>query len=428
MRGSWSIVAFTLLGFATAAPADQWTRFRGLSGAGAGEAPTIGVPWTDADYNWKVELPGAGHGSPVVWGDRVYLTCGDPQTARRTILCLGAADGRTVWRRDDPSRTYRHHRDNSFATATPAVDAGGVVVTWTTPEEVVLLALDLDGRPRWRRDLGPFVGPHGSGTSPILVGNLVVLANEQEDLKLLAKILGREDPEGAVGRSFLIGVDRNTGETRWQVPRRSALAAYSTPCLRRRDDGRDELIFTSTGHGITAIDPATGKVNWELDDVFTDRCVGSPVAAAGLVIATYGHGTRGERCVAVRPDSTDGQPPALVYDVTRSVPLVPTPLVCDGRLLLWCDDGVVAWRDLTTGEEIWRRRVGGEFYGSPVRVGDRLFCIAKNGDVVVLAASDRFELLARAPLGEPSFATPAVSGGVVYLRTRSHLFSLGGGS
>ena len=403
-----------------------WARFRGPNGAGISGATTVPVTWNENDYNWKVKLPGTGHGSPVVWGNRIFLTCGDSHTARRMVLCLDVADGHVLWRRDYPSRTYRQHRHNSYATATPAVDAHGVVVTWSTPEEVVLLALDLEGNELWRRGLGPFVGPHGSGTSPIIVGDLVVLANDQEDPKLLARLLGRKEPTDEPGKSFLVAVDRKTGQPRWQVPRRTTLASYSTPCLRRSDGSGPELIFTSTSHGVTAVDLATGRVNWEKDDVFRDRCVGSPVSASGLVIAGFGYGSRGTRYVAVRPGSrNEGRKPELTYDVTRSVPLVPTPLVKDGRLFLWADDGVVTCMNVSTGEVIWRNRVGGAFYGSPVCINDHLYCIAKNGEVVVLAASEQYEVLSRVSLGEPSYATPAVSNGVMYLRTRSHLFSLG---
>ncbi len=422
-----SISVFLLLGSPTYAAGQEWARFRGPNGSGLSDATTVPVKWTDRDYNWKVELPGVGHGSPVLWGERIFVTCGDPDTARRTILCLDTADGHTVWRRDYPSKTFRQHRSNSYATATPAVDADGVVVTWTTPQEVVLLALDADGRQRWRRSLGPYVGMHGSGSSPIIVEDLVVLANDQEDLKFLASLMGRENPTGPSGKSFLIAVDRHTGATRWQVPRRTTLSAYSTPCLVRPDGGPPELIFTSTSHGVTAVDPATGKVNWEVDDVFRDRCVGSPVWTPGLVIAGYGHGSRGSLCVAVRPGSrSEGRRPALAYEITKSVPLVPTPLVHRGRLLLWGDDGVVTCLKVSGREVIWRQRVGGSFYGSPVCVNNRLYCIARDGEVVVLAAGEKFAVLARVPLGEPSYATPAVSGGVMYLRTSSHLFSLGG--
>ncbi len=404
--------------------AEEWNRFRGPNGSGVSDAATVPAEWTNGDYNWKVTLPGEGHSSPVVFGERVFLTCGDGETAERRIVCLSAVDGETIWRRDYPSHTYRQHRDNGYATATPAVDSEGVVITWATLEEVVLLALDPDGEEMWRRDLGPFVGPHGVGSSPILVDDLVVLANEQEDYQLLARLLGREE-KGPAGESFLIAVDRKTGETRWKVPRKTTLASYSTPCVHRLEDGSSEIVFTGTSHGITAVDVATGEVKWEIPDVFDDRCVGSPVVASGLVIAGYGHGVTGKLCLAARAPAA-GQEPSIAYEVRSSVPLVPTPLVAGKRLFLWADNGVVTCLDLSTGEVIWRKRVSGSFYGSPVCVADRLYCIARNGDVVVLAAADEFEELARVPLGERSFATPAVSGGVMYLRTATHLFSLGG--
>ncbi len=425
-RASTTAVLVLLLPAAYAG-GQEWTRFRGPDGAGLSDATTIPVQWTDRDYNWKVKLPGAGHSSPVLWNKRIFLTCGDPETARRTILCLDAADGRTLWRSDHPSKTHRMHRENGYGTATPAVDGDGVVVAWSTPEEVVLLALDLEGRETWRRGLGPFVSAHGSGTSPIIVGDLVVLANDQEDLQLMAAFLPKGTPIGPPGKSFLVAVDRKTGRTRWEVPRRTALAAYSTPCVRRPEGGPPELIFSSTAHGITAVDAATGKVNWEMPDLFRDRCVGSPVSAGGLVMAAFGYGARGNRLAVVRPGgpSKDGEP-RLAYDVTQSVPLVPTPLVKDGRAFLWCDDGVVTCVKVETGEAVWRERVRGKFFGSPVCAGNRLYCVEGGGEVVVIAASDKYEPLARVPLGEPSYATPAVSDGVMYLRTRTQLFSLGG--
>ena len=423
------VISFLALIVSSGAYAAQgeWTRFRGPDGSGISDAKTVPVQWTEKDYNWKVKLPGVGHSSPVVRGNRIFVTCGEPETGKRMILGLDAADGRIVWQRDYPCKTFKQHRDNSFASATPAVDSHGVVLTWTTPEEVVLLALDLEGRDLWRRSLGPFLTLHGSGSSPIIVEDLVVLANDQEDPKALPEIYGARAATLPSGKSFLIALDRKTGETRWRLDRRTSQAPYSTPCVLRPTGGRPEVILTSTANGITAVDAATGKIDWELDNVFRERCVGSPVPAPGLVIAGDGYGVRGTRYVAVRPGSRErGEKPTVAYEIKPPVPLVPTPLVNDGRLFLWGDDGVVACLDAAGGKPFWRERVGGSFYGSPVCVNNRLYCIARNGDVVVLAASDKFELLARVPLGEPSYATPAVSGGVMYLRTRSHLFSLGG--
>jgi len=421
----WIAGVVLLFAPGTYAAEGEWSRFRGPNGSGTSDAATVPVKWTEKDYNWRVTLPGVGHSSPVVWGQRIFVTCGDPKTARRTVVCVSAADGRTLWRRDYSSMAYAQHPDSGYATATPVADADGVIVTWTTPEEVTLLALDLDGRQLWRRNLGPFVAVQGSGSSPIIYGDLVVLANDQENPSLIPG--HKKDPPEPIGKSSIVAVDRKTGRTRWQIDRPTAFSSLATPCVYQAEDGRPRLIFSSTLHGITAVDPTAGKIDWELDQNFADRCVSSPVTAPGLVIAGYGAGLRGTRYVALRPDvrEKDGKP-AVAYEVKKAISLVPTPLVKDGRLFFWTDDGVVSCLRVANGDLVWCERVGGSFYSSPVCVHDRLYCIAKSGEVVVLAAADHFEVLARVPLGEQSFATPAVAGGVMYLRTRSHLFSLGG--
>jgi len=405
----------------------QWPRFRGPNGAGISDAKTVPVKWTDKDYNWTVKLPGAGHSSPVAWSDRIYVTCGRRKTATRTVMCIGAAGGKTLWRRDYESKPFKQHRDNDYMSATPAADADGVVVTWTTPKEVILLALDRDGHEVWRRDLGGFVGIHGSGSSPIIVGGLVVLANEQADPKALPFVYSLPGAPRSAGKSSLIAVDRKTGKTRWKVERRSSQAPYSTPCIYQAGGGRRSLIFSSTSHGITAVDPDTGKVSWNSGRVFRERCVGSPITAPPLVLAGDGRGSRGVRIVAVRPGSGQTASKAdVAYEIKRPVPLVPTPLVKGKRLFLWGDYGKLACLDVSSGKVIWRDRVKGTFYGSPVCVNDKLYCISKKGEVFVVAAGDEFKLLGRTPLGEASFATPAVCGGVMYLRTLTKLLSLGG--
>lgn len=403
----------------------DWPRFRGPNGQGASDATTVPVKWTESDYNWKVKLPGTGHSSPVLWGNKIFLTCTDAETARRLIVCLKASDGSKLWQRDYESKTYAQNDANSFASASPAADASGIVVTWSTPEEITLLALDMEGKEVWRRNLGPLVAKHGSGQSPIIFGDLVIFPNDQEDLNRMPMSSGPPQGQRAVGKSSLIAVDRKTGQTRWQTERQTALAAYSTPCIYQAEGGKPEIIFSSTAHGITAVDPATGKVNWEVNGIFKDRCVGSPVFAPGLIFAGYGLGTRGTLYVAVRPGSAEKKA-EVAYEIPKPVPLVVTPIVKDGRLYLWYDDGTVACLKVETGEVVWREKAGGSYYGSPVWVSGRLYCIARNGDVVVLAAADKFEALARVPLGETSFATPAVAGGVMYLRTLNYLYSLGG--
>jgi len=221
----------------------QWSRFRGPNGAGISNAKTVPVKWTDADYNWKVRLGGKGHSSPVVWGGRVFVTSGDRSTARRSVFCIEAKSGKILWQRHYTSKAFSKHRDNSYASSTPVADAAGVIVTWTTPKTVVLLALDREGKDVWRRDLGPYVAIHGNGSSPIIVGEMVILANEQADPKALPSVYWAPTAPKVAGKSFLMGVDRKTGKTKWQIERKSSQAAYSTPCVYRHADGRQDVVF-----------------------------------------------------------------------------------------------------------------------------------------------------------------------------------------
>ncbi len=401
------------------AKAQGWTRFRGPNGSGIVEdGSTIPVRWTLEDFNWRVALPGGGHSSPVFWGDKIFLTCADDlRTAERIVVCLSVKDGRTLWERHFPSRIHRKHRFNSYASSTPAVDAKRVYVCWSTPEEYLVLALDHQGQEVWRRNLGPFVSQHSSGTSPIVFEDMVVLANDQ-------------DAEGG-GRSFVVALDAATGQVRWRLDRRSTRVAYSTPCVYHGPDGRPQLIFNSQSHGIYAVDPSSGSLLWELSQVggrplFNKRSVSSPIIARGLIFGSCGSGGGGNYAVAVRPPQSPGDQPQLVFKIDRAAPYVPTPVAKDDLVFLWSDRGIVTCVEVPSGKVVWRRRVGGNFFGSPIRVADRLYCISTDGTVVVLRASRRFELLARNPAGEMSHATAAVHQGVLYLRTYSHLIALGG--
>ena len=389
--------------------AQEWTRFRGPNGTGLSDATTIPVTWTEKDYHWKVALPGGGHSSPVLWGDRVFVTSGDAGAPKTILVCLKASDGSTLWTREFPSKHHAMNGLNSYATPTPAVDKDRVYLCWVTPERFSVAALDPDGTEVWRRDLGPFVSQHGHGASPIVFEDLVVLSNDQD------------------GRSFLVALDAATGKTRWLTERRSVKAAYSTPCVFQREGGPPELIFTSMAHGITSVDPQTGKVNWEVGDAFPKRVVASPLVAAGLIFGGCGEGGAGMHVIAIRPDPKSPEAaPKAAYEITERQPYAPTAVAKGDLVFLWGESSTVICIRAATGQEVWREKVGGQFYGSPVCVNGRLYCISTKGEVVVLAAADKYELLARNPLGEPSQATPAVSGGRMYLRTYSHLISVGG--
>ncbi len=384
-----------------------WTRFRGPNGSGISPATNIPVTWTEKDYRWKAALPGAGHASPVVWSDKVFVLCGNTTNAERFLVCLNTEDGKGRWQREFPSTPFRKNRDNSFATSTPAVDAGRVYLYWTTPDEVTVLALDHAGKDVWRRNLGAFKSQHGSGTSLVVADGLLLVNNDQD------------------GPSFLAALDAESGTTRWQLKRGIDRAAYATPLLRQTKQGTTEAVFSSSAQGLTGVDLPSGHVNWELTNAFPFRVVGSPVSGEDLIIGSCGEGGIGRRLVAVRPGSPQS-PAQLVYEFKNSIPYVPTPVVKDGLLFLWGDNGLVVCHRAATGERLWQHKISDSFYSSPVWANGCLYAVSRKGVVYVLRAGETPELISSIPLGEPSFATPAIAEGALYLRTESHLFCLGG--
>jgi outer membrane protein assembly factor BamB len=366
------------------------------------------IEWGDDDYKWKVKLPGVGHSSPVLWGDKLFVTSGDEEQGTRYVLCLDAGSGRTLWRKEFPAAHHRKHKLNSFASPTPTVDAERVYVAWGTPEELIVLALDHRGEEKWRVDLGPFKSGHGFGVSLVLHEGLLIVPNEQQ------------------GDSSLVALQADSGAIRWRVPRDSKVA-YSTPCVLSREGG-DDLIFTTWEYGISGHDPQTGAMRWQadvFDKTHIETSIGSPIVDGGLVLGMSGWLGHGEQVIAVRVEEEAGKPvPREVYRLERGAPLCTTPLVVGDLLFMWADEGVVTCADARTGEVHWRRRVGGTYYSSPIAVGDCVYNISVDGEVVILAANSEFREIARNDLGESSHATPAVAGGVMYLRTFAQLFAL----
>jgi len=313
------------------------------------------------------------------------------------------------------------NRLNSYATTTPAVDADHIYALWPTLKETILVALDHQGNEVWKRTFGGVYCQHGAGSSPIvfapdLIGGIVVFTHEHED----------SDKDA---QSAWIAVDRKTGQTRWKLERQtSTKTSYSTPCVYSAATDSSQLIFTSLAHGMTAVDPYTGQVNWEIKSAFTSRVVSSPVIAGGLLIGTCGDAASGKRLIAIKPGIKDeSTSPIEAYKIDdSSVPYVPTSLAKEDLLFTFHDQGYVSCLRSVTGEQLWREKPAGKLYGSPVWVNGSIYCITTDGEVVVIEAAPTYKLLAVNPLGEKSHATPAVAGGRMYLRTFSHLISIGG--
>jgi outer membrane protein assembly factor BamB len=389
--------------------AENWERFRGPNGAGTSDTAGIPSQWTADDYLWKSPLPGVGHSSPVIWDGRLFITSGDSATGELILLAFDANSGQSLWEERIASGKYEMHRDNSYATSTPTVDAEQLYLLWLDGERVTLGAFTHDGDEVWRRQVGTLAEKHGFGASPIVVGDMVIVINETD---------GAE-------RSAVLGVDRNTGEIRWTQPRGTGKTSYATPLVLTDEDGRQLVVMSSMGSGVTAYDPATGAIAWQvLEQDLPDRCVSSPIVADGMIIVSCGSGNNGMHLVALRPGK-NGSPPEEAYRLRQGVPNIPTPLAMDDLLFLWHDRGTVSCLDAATGEAHWRKRVSGMFHSSPLRIGNRIFGLSREGDVVVLAAGKEYGLIARNDLGERCQATPAVADGKLFFRTEESLICVG---
>ncbi len=381
----------------------DWPRFRGPDGSGVSGAVRIPAVWEEADYAWKAELPGVGHGSPVIAGHKVFLLCADETTSDRIPVCLDAGSGAILWQKRFPTGTFKGHKHNSAASTTPAVDGNRVYFSWGTEERLSVAAFTLDGAELWQADLGPIGGGHGFAASPVVSGDVVVLNGDQE------------------GKSsgFLFGLDKKTGEIAWRIPRRGTRLSYSTPC-----ETGGKLVFTNWEHGITLVDPPSGKVLAELGTFVqhtSQRAISSPIIHGDLVIATCGYTGNPKHCVGVR---VTGDRLEEVWRVERNVPHIPSPLVVDGWLYLWDDQGIVSRVDPRTGEVGWRERVGGNYFGSPVSDGRVILCIDADGQAVTLEAGPEFRVLGRTRLGELCRSTPALGQGRVYVRIFDRLWAI----
>ena len=391
--------------------AQDWTRFRGPNGTGISEARTIPTQWSKSDFNWKAELPSQGHSSPVIWGDKIFLTserAGEPGTV---IYAMSTDGGRMLWQHEFEFGSFRKHKYNSFASSTPTVDKDRVYVMWMTPEEFNVTAFTHSGEKVWQQGFGSYSSQHGLGSSPILFDGKLIIPNEQ------------------LGDSFILALDPATGKTLWKCPRTiSNQTAYSTPVIYTPASGKPMLIANSRAHGIAGIDPSTGKALWDYPDAFNKRSCSSPVIAGDVILGTCGSGGGGRYIVAVKPGDSTGAKASLAWKFTRNSqsPYVPTSIYRDGYIYIINDDGFGTCLEAKSGKEIWSERLNARFFGSPVWVDGRLFAGSTTGEVVVLAASPEFKELARNDLGENIQSTPAISDGVMYVRTSNHLYSIGG--
>jgi len=388
-----------------------WRGWRGGSLHGVSPADALPLQFSHRrNVRWKTPLPGSGNSSPVVSRDHVFLTCvtggSDHEDGRRKRLEIIAVDrrtGRIAWREGVGRPVGATHPRNGHASATPATD-GENVYAYFGPKG--LFCYTVDGQRRWHRPFSQQSHEWGAASSPVLAGGMVIqLVDSQSD-------------------SFLIACDQQTGSTIWRTPRDSN-GCWTTPVVTRVQD-RWQVVVNGSGSRdgsrgeIAGYDLSTGRRLWRIAGTSDIVC---PTAIVGERWVVSTSGSNGP-VIAIDKQSEQGAAPEVGWQFPTGGPYVPTGVLYQNRLYLVDDDGMLRCLHADDGRELWRQRLSTPVAGSLVAGAGRIYVTGELGDVFVVAAGDRFELLAKNSLRELCLATPAIAGEELYIRGAKHLYCI----
>ena len=386
--------------------AKYWPRWRGPSGQGVANGGRYPDTWSPTDgVLWKAAVPGSGNSSPIVWGDRIFVTTAYDGGRRLSVLAFRRSDGSRLWETFAPQGRVdaAAHFKNGHASATPATDGERIYVSFGTRG---LLALDFDGKILWHRDLGPTDTYHGTAGSLLLYKNRIILYQDQYTA------------------SFIAAFDVQTGRQVWRTAR-DASVGWGTPIAVHVGD-HDEIIVNGQ-RSVYAYDPDRGTELWRCGGA-TYEVIPTPVVGYGMVFCASG---RAGPTLAIRPGGRgDVTRTHLVWTSPRGSPFVPSPILY-GEYLYTVNDmaSIVTAFEAATGKVMWQGRLGVArregFSASPVAVDGKLFFTNDDGETFVLRAGPTFDLLHVNRIGERTLASPALVDGRWYIRTARQLVAIG---
>jgi hypothetical protein len=371
-----------------------WWRGPGRNGIASGGGP---VRWSATEnIAWKAPVPGRGHASPIVVGNRVVLATADEANQIQSVVAFHRQSGAQLWKSDVSLGGFpaRIHRKNSHASPTVACDGERIFILFFNHHSIQATALDLDGKQLWQAKVSDFDYQrykYGYASSPVVYKETVILAAESD------------------GQSFLAALDRQTGREVWRTPRPVNIS-YSTPSIGFIA-GRDQLLISGAEH-VSSYDPATGKPLWSAAGTTAATC-GTIVWEGDVVIASGGYPKA--ETVAIR---ADGSGKVLWKNVKQCYEQ--SMLAWQGHVYALTDNGILhCWR-ISDGQEMWKERLQGPVSASPVLAGGNIYWANGHGTMYVFRANpEKFELLAENVLGDESLASPAVAGGQLFLRVAS---------
>lgn len=403
-----------------AARAEDWPCWRGPRGDGTSLETGIPTAWSDTEnVAWKVPLPGIGHSSPIVVGDRLFVTTclvdqGTGTTPTdRLLLCLNKTDGKVLWQKTVCSSPLeKKHILNSFASGTPTSDGKTVFVTFLesdSPDEkknhgkMLVAAYDFDGKQLWVVEPGEFSSTHGYCSSPVLFEDLLIVNGDHD------------------GDSYIVALKKSNGATVWKTPREHKTRSYCTPIVR--DYGTGPQLILSGSKSVCSYDPRTGERIWNIDGP-TEQFVASMVDDGKLLFMTAGFPDR--HILAIKPDGrgnvTDS---AVVWRTKENCSYVPSPIVCGEYFLVVNDKGIASCFKCADGERMWVERIGPNHSASLVTAGGLVYFTSDRGTTTVVRPGPTYDPVSVNELKEDCYSSPAVSGGKLYFRADAHLYCIG---
>ena len=400
------------------ARAENWPQFRGPTRQGVSAETGLPLEWSaTSNVAWKEQIPGQSWSSPIVWGDRVFVTTAMVAGQSCHVLSLDVKTGRVIWNREVFRQVpLKKEERNSHATPTPATDGERVYACFGDGS---FAALDFAGEIVWTNRDHPFYSQHGLGTSPILHGGLLIMARDGssngED-----KSVGWQKPWD---QSYVLALDAKTGKERWKGRRGMSRISHGVPNIWEHD-GKAQVV-SEAGDVVQGFDVETGGRIWS-SEVIGEGKVPSVVLGNGLVFTAGGAGGRNSIKAFNLGGKGDLKETNLVWEQRKGAPNLPSMIYAEPHLFAMGDAGVMSCLRADTGEPVWRERVGGNFSASPVLAEGRLYLLSDEGVTTVIEAGPQFKVLARNSLGEKAQASIAISQGRIFIRTAGNLYCIGG--
>ncbi len=394
---------------------ENWPEFRGPGRQGLSVETKLPLKWSEKEnIQWKKEIPGESWSTPIVWGNRVFLTTATDQGQSCRIICLESKTGSVLWNKEIFRQLPRKKEQrNSYATPTPVTDGQRVYACFGDGS---FAALGFDGEVLWTNRNYPFYSQHGLGASPILSGNLLIMtfdgSSQGED-----KLVGWQTPWD---KSFMVALDAKTGKERWKTNKGITRISHGTPVIWNPEGGKPQVVCEA-GDVVQGYDRDTGDRVWT-SEVQGEGKVPSPIIGDGFVFTSGGF--RGKETIKAFKLGPIGnlKETNLVWEQKKGTPKVPSLIYVNSYLFAIQDMGIASCLQPKTGEMVWQERLGGGFSASPVSAGGRLYFLDNKGETTVIEAGPVFKVLAKNKLDGNVQASMAIANGCLFLRTDQHLY------